>query len=111
LRGALIVPKVTHRPAVTTPSEAGALLRAIESFEGHATTDSALKLAPHAFVRPGELRHAEWQDFDFDRAIWTIPTLKTKVRRTHKVPLSRQALAIISKIESAKSERLNLSLS
>lgn len=56
LRGALIVPKVTHRAAITTPNEAGALLRAIESFEGHPTTDIALKLAPHVFVRPGELR-------------------------------------------------------
>jgi integrase len=72
LRGALIVPKVTHRPAITTPNEAGALLRAIESFEGHPTTNVELKLAPHVFVRPGELRHAEWPDFDFDRSIWTI---------------------------------------
>jgi integrase len=99
LRGALIVPKVTHRPAITTPDEVGALLRAIESFEGHPTTDIALKLAPHVFVRPGELRHAEWHDFDFDRAIWTIPVPKTKMRRVHAVPLSKQALAIISKIE------------
>jgi integrase len=72
LRGALIVPKVTYRPAITTPNEAGALLRAIESFEGHPTTNVELKLAPHVFVRPGELRHAEWPDFDFDRSIWTI---------------------------------------
>jgi integrase len=67
LRGALIVPKVTHRPAITTSNEAGELLRAIKSFEGHSTTDVALKLAPHVFVRPGELRHAEWADFDLDR--------------------------------------------
>ena len=99
LRGALIVPKVTHRPAITTPNEAGALLRAIDSFEGHPTTDIALKLAPHVFVRPGELRHAEWADFDFERSIWTIPAQKTKMRRAHAVPLSRQALAIIATIE------------
>jgi integrase len=99
LRGALIVPKVTHRPAVTTPNEAGALLRAIESFLGHPTTDIALRLSPHVFVRPGELRHAEWADFDFDRSIWTIPAHKTKMRRVHSVPLSRQALAIIGAIE------------
>jgi integrase len=99
LRGALIVPKVTHRPAITTPNEAGELLRAIESFEGHPTTDIALKLSPHVFVRPGELRHAEWADFDFDRSIWTIPAHKTKMRRAHSVPLSRQALAIIAAIE------------
>jgi integrase len=99
LRGALIVPKVTHRPAITTPNKAGALLRAIESFEGHRTTDVALKLSPHVFVRPGELRHAEWADFDFERAIWTIPAHKTKMRLVHSVPLSRQALAIIATIE------------
>ena len=99
LRGALIVPKVNHRPAVTTPNEAGALLRAIESFLGHPTTDIALRLSPHVFVRPGELRHAEWADFDFDRSIWTIPAHQTKMRRTHSVPLSRQALAIIAMIE------------
>ena len=99
LRGALIVPKVTHRPAITTPDEAGALLRAIESFVGHPTTDIALRLSPHVFVRPGELRHAEWTDFDFERAIWTIPAQKTKMRRAHAVPLSRQALAIIATIE------------
>jgi integrase len=99
LRGALIVPKVTHRPAITTPNEAGALLRAIESFVGHPTTDIALKLLPHVFARPGELRHAEWADFDFDRSIWIIPAHKTKMRRVHSVPLSRQALAIIATIE------------
>ncbi|QTD57287.1 tyrosine-type recombinase/integrase [Parasphingorhabdus cellanae] len=100
LKGALIVPKVTHRAAITTPSEAGALLRAIEGFEGHATTISALKLLPHVFVRPGELRYAEWGDFDLDRALWTIPPEKTKMRRAHTVPLSRQALDIINAIET-----------
>ncbi len=83
LKGALIVPKVTHRAAITTPLEAGALMRAIEGFEGLATTISALKLLPHVFVRPGELRYAEWNDFDLDRAIWTIPSEKTKMRRAY----------------------------
>lgn len=100
LKGALIVPKVTHRAAITTPLEAGALLRAIEGFEGLATTISALKLLPHVFVRPGELRYAEWGDFDLDRALWTIPPAKTKMRRAHTVPLSRQALDIITAIET-----------
>ena len=100
LKGALTVPKVTHRAAITTPREAGALLRAIQGFEGHPVTLSALNLLPHVFVRPGELRFAEWADFDLDKAIWTIPPHKTKMRRVHSVPLSRQALDIIAGIEA-----------
>jgi integrase len=88
LRGALIAAKPTHRAAITTPNEAGALLRAIEGFEGHASTHAALRLLPHVFVRPGELRFAEWSDIDFDKAVWTIPPHKTKMRRVHNVPLS-----------------------
>jgi integrase len=63
-------------------------------------TSAALKLLPHVFVRPGELRYAEWADFDLEKAIWTIPPHKTKMRRVHSVPLSRQALAIIAGIET-----------
>ena len=100
LRGALISVKVTHRAAITTPVEVGALLRAIEGFEGSSVTSAALKLLPHVFVRPGELRHAEWNEFDFDKAVWTIPAHKTKMRRAHAVPLSRQALDIIASIET-----------
>jgi integrase len=99
LRGALIAPKPVHRSAITSPTEAGGLLRAIEAFEGHANTKAALRLLPHVFVRPGELRHAEWADFDFDKALWTIPPHKTKMRREHSIPLSRQALAILETIE------------
>ncbi|MBY0284893.1 MAG: tyrosine-type recombinase/integrase [Sphingomonas sp.] len=99
LRGALIVPKPVHRAAVTTPKAAGELLRAIDAFEGHANTLVALRLLPHVFVRPGELRFAEWADFDLDKAIWTIPPHKTKMRRAHIVPLSHQALRLIASIE------------
>lgn len=99
LRGALIVPKPVHRAAITTPTEAGALLRTIDAFEGSPDTHAALRLLPHVFVRPGELRFAEWADFDIDKAVWTIPANKTKMRRAHSVPLSRQALAIIASIE------------
>lgn len=59
------------------------------------STASALKLAPHVFVRPGELRHAEWQEVDFDKAVWIIPRSKTKMGKDHQVPLSRQAIAIL----------------
>ncbi|QUT06901.1 tyrosine-type recombinase/integrase [Sphingobium phenoxybenzoativorans] len=99
LRGALIAPKPVHRAAITNADNAGGLLRAIEAFEGFANTKAALQLLPHVFVRPGELRHAEWADFDFDKALWTIPAHKTKMRRAHTIPLSRQALAILETIE------------
>ena len=69
LRGALIVPKPVHRAAVTSPKEVGELLRAIDTSEGHPITQAALRLLPHVFVRPGELRSAEWADFDLEQAI------------------------------------------
>jgi integrase len=75
------------------------LLRAIQGFEGHSVICAALKLLPHVFVRPGELRYAEWTDFDLEKAVWTIPPHKIKMRRVHSVPLSRQALDIIAGIE------------
>ncbi|NWK94691.1 integrase [Sphingobium lactosutens] len=99
LRGALIAPQPVHRAAITGAHQAGGLLRAIEAFEGHDNTKAALRLLPHVFVRPGELRHAEWADFDFDNALWTIPPHKTKMRRAHTIPLSRQSLAILRSIE------------
>lgn len=102
LRGALIVPKPVHRAAVTTSSEAGGLLRAIETFEGTANVHNALRLLPHVFVRPGELRFAEWTEFDFGAAVWTIPPHKTKMRRAHRVPLSSQAIAVLRSIELTK---------
>lgn len=99
LRGALVTPRTNHRAAITTPTEAGGLLRAIDEYEGNDLTRIALRLLPHVFVRPGELRWAEWSEFDFDKAVWTIPDYKMKMRRPHAVPLSKQALAIISEIE------------
>lgn len=100
LRDALTTPKVTHRAAITDAKQVGALLRAIEGFDGHRVTRLALRLAPHVFVRPGELRYAEWTEIDTDKAIWTIPADKMKMRRPHCVPLSRQSLAIITEIRS-----------
>lgn len=99
LRGALIAPRPVHRAAITNADAAGGLLRAIEAFEGHPNTKAALRLLPHVFVRPGELRHAEWADFDLEKALWTIPPHKTKMRRAHTIPLSRQAVAILRTIE------------
>lgn len=95
LIGALTAPTVTHRAAILKPSAVGALLRAIEGYSGQPSTTLALRLAPHVFVRPGELRHAEWQEFDFEKAVWTIPGSKMKMGKDHQVPLSRQAIAIL----------------
>lgn len=99
LRGALITPREQHRAAVTTAAEATALLRAIEDYEGSPLTRIALRLLPHLFVRPGELRWAEWKEFNLEKGVWTIPDFKMKMRRPHAVPLSRQALAIICEID------------
>lgn len=99
LVGALIAPKVKNHAAITTPSEVGALLRAIEGYEGQPSTHYALRLAPHVFVRPGELRQAEWAEFDLECAVWTIPASRTKMRKEHAVPLSWQAVAILREAE------------
>lgn len=95
LRGALPVPKVKHHSAIIDPKKVGALLRAIDGFDGQPLTKIALQLTPHLFVRPGELRRAEWPEFDLEKAVWTIPAEKMKMRRPHMVPLSRQALDLI----------------
>jgi integrase len=98
LRGALTAPKVRHRAAITDPKAIGAMLRAIDGFDGQPTTLAALRLAPLVFVRPGELRNAEWTEFDLDAAEWKIPASKMKMRQPHRVPLSRQALAILQEL-------------
>jgi integrase len=85
--------------AITDPREAGGLMRAISGYKGTDVIRAALKLAPLVFVRPGELRHAEWSEFDFDRNIWIIPAEKMKGRVKHMVPLSRQALEIITDLK------------
>ncbi|MFO1184768.1 MAG: tyrosine-type recombinase/integrase [Bauldia sp.] len=96
LRGALTAPKVRHRAAVTDPKAIGTLLRVIEGYDGHPITKAALRLAPMLFVRPGELRQAEWSEIDIDGAEWRIPAEKMKMRQPHRVPLPRQAIAILS---------------
>jgi len=93
---ALVTPKVKHYAALVDPKAVGGLLRAIDGYEGHITTKLALKLLPHVFVRPGELRHAEWDEFDLEAAEWRIPKGKMKMRNEHLVPLSRQALKILT---------------
>lgn len=98
LRGALTAPKVTHYGAITDASRVGELLRAIDGYEGQGITKFALQLAPHVFVRPGELRHAEWSEIDLEKAVWSIPAEKMKMRKAHHVPLSHQAVALFNQI-------------
>ncbi|MFO1260453.1 MAG: tyrosine-type recombinase/integrase [Sphingomonadaceae bacterium] len=90
LNGALITPKARHYAAILEPAKLGELLRAIEEYSGGPITKAALQIAPHVFVRPGELRHAEWSEFDLEEGIWNLPAAKMKARRAHAVPLSRQ---------------------
>lgn len=96
LRGALTGHKSKHYAAILEPKKAGELLRAIDGYDGHPVTRFALQLAALVFVRPGELRYAEWSEFDFDAEVWRIPAEKMKARSEHVVPLSRQALAVLA---------------
>ena len=108
LRGALIAPKPKHHGAIIEPKRVGELLRAINGYDGNHITLYALKLSPHVFVRPGELRHAEWKEIDLDAAVWTIPAEKMKMRKPHHVPLSRQAVELLSSLRGLASEHAKL---
>jgi integrase len=99
LQGALVTPKARHYAAILEPDKLGQLLRAIDGFECYPVTKFALQIAPHIFVRPGELRHGEWNEIDWDKATWTIPEGKMKARRTHVVPLSRQVLELLRQLK------------
>src|SRR6516165_398528 len=98
LRGALAPIHVTNRAAVTDPREVAQLLRALDGYEGHPIVEAALTLAPLVFVRPGELRGAEWAELDLDVAEWRIAAHRMKMRRPHLVPLARQSVAILREI-------------
>ena len=99
LRGFLPGRKAKHFASLTEPRQIAALLRAIDGYQGHFITQQALRLAPLVFVRPGELRHAEWREIDLDAAEWRIPASKMKMDRAHLVPLSRQAIAVLAAIQ------------
>jgi integrase len=100
LRGALTSPKVTHRAAILDAEGAGRLLRSIDAYGGQRATKLALQLLAHTFPRPGELRLAEWAEFDLEGAIWRIPALRTKMRKPHAIPLSTQAVAILAELRA-----------
>ena len=99
LHGALRPRKVTHRAAVLEKEKVSHLLMAIDDYAGYYPLVCALKLAPLFFVRPTELRCATWQEFDLEAGEWRIPAERMKMRRTHIVPLSRQALGILHELK------------
>jgi integrase len=98
LRGAIAPPAKRHFASIHEPREIGELLRAIDAYRGSPVTRCALKLAPLTFVRPGELRHAEWSEIDMEAAEWRIPAERMKMREKHIVPLSLQALSVLEEI-------------
>ena len=104
LRGALAPWKPQHYPSITDPKAIGDLLRAMDAHKGSLVTTCALKLAPLLFVRPGELRRAEWTEIDLDKAEWRIPPEKMKARVLHIVPLSIQAVAALRDLQPLTGE-------
>ena len=100
LKGALTIPKVRHRSAIIEPKAFGGLLRAIAGYDGAPETRTALELLALTFVRPGELRAAEWKEFDLDAAVWAIPAEKMKMKRPHRVPLAPAAVALLRELHA-----------
>lgn len=99
LRGALAPKGAQSYAAITDPAQVGQLLRSIVDYDGQRATHAALRLAPYVFVRPGELRAAQWREFDLESAEWRIPAERMKMGETHIVPLSRQAVEILRELE------------
>jgi integrase len=100
LKGALTMPTVKNRAAIVDPRAFAALLRAIATYDGAPETRAALELLALTFVRPGELRAAEWVEFDLDAAVWSIPGEKMKMKRPHRVPLAPRTVAILRDLEA-----------
>ncbi|SEL37617.1 tyrosine-type recombinase/integrase [Pacificibacter marinus] len=98
LKDALIKPTRVHRAAITDPKAFGALLREVDAFEGQATTRIGLQLLTLTAQRPGEVRHAKWEEFDFQEKVWSLPAAKMKMRRDHNVPLPDQAIALLDEL-------------
>lgn len=98
LKGALTTVKTRHHSAITDPQKVGGLMRSIDGYNGTLVVKCALKLAALLFVRPGELRNAEWAEIDFDSEQWSIPAERMKMGEAHLVPLSRQALDVLKEL-------------
>jgi integrase len=99
LRGAIPPPKIRHHAAITDPKEVAPLLRTLDGYQGGFVVKCALRLAPLLFVRPGELRHAEWAEINLDEAVWNIPAHKMKMKQAHIVPLCNQAIMILKELQ------------
>ena len=99
LIGALPPAREKHLAAITEPKKVRELLRAMDGYSGSYVVKLALQLSPLVFVRPGELRHMEWSEVDFEEALWSIPAEKMKMREPHLVPLSRQAIKILEELK------------
>jgi integrase len=106
LRGAIASAKTKNFAAITEPRHIGELLRAIDGYQGQPTVMAALRLAPLVFVRPGELRGAEWSEFDFqaDHPEWRIPAARMKMGEEHVVPLATQAVRILEELRAHAGE-------
>lgn len=100
LKGALTTPVRVHRAAIIEPRAFGGLLRAIEGYTGAPETKAALELLALTFVRPGELRAAEWCEFDLDAGLWVIPASKMKMRRPHRVFLAPRVVTILRQLHA-----------
>jgi integrase len=100
LKGAIPQPGEKHLAALTDPKDVAPLLRAIDGYNGHFVVKCALRLAPLFFVRPGELRKAQWAEIDLEQAVWNIPAHKMKMKQAHIVPLCRQAIEILTELKA-----------
>lgn len=98
LQGALLKANTKPRAAITDEKKFGGLLRAIDQFDGWPTIKAALKFSALTFARPGEVRGVVRLEINFDKAVWRIAAERTKMRRPHDVPLSRQALAVLTDV-------------
>ncbi|MGD0184016.1 MAG: integrase arm-type DNA-binding domain-containing protein [Roseiarcus sp.] len=98
LKGALLRPQVQHRAAITDEKKLGGLLRSLDEFDGWPTLRAAMLFTALSCARPGEVRGARRAEFDFEKTIWRIPEERTKMRRPHDVPLSRQSVAVLKEI-------------
>lgn len=107
LRGALIAPTVRHRSAILDPKEVGGLLRAIDGYDS-LEVRAALQLLILFMARPGELRKAEWTEFNFEEKFWTVPKMRMKTRVEHRVPLCRQAIVILEKLNTSSGDGARL---
>ncbi len=105
LRGALTTPTVRHRAAIIDPTKLGELLCAIDGYYGAPEVRFALQMLALTFTRPGELRQAEWKEFDFENAVWIIPGPRMKMRRPHRVPLAPQTIALLQSLKELTGHR------